>query len=151
MEPQKKGNIVEGDKAEDRNVNKFTVLIDDNYEESSELRTLKDIILVDQFLNKKLQPTCSEVSNWSKDMINYFKDQWEIDRLKEQDDHRKNMEDVYENEERIAQTMTADNVRVLYMLQIEEWKDLWKGIIRAKRLSWMALDDDWRFQCYIKD
>nr|GEV70538.1 zinc knuckle CX2CX4HX4C [Tanacetum cinerariifolium]GEV70975.1 zinc knuckle CX2CX4HX4C [Tanacetum cinerariifolium] len=34
----------------------------------------------------------------------------EIERLKEQEDYGKNVEDVYENEEGIAQTMTADNV-----------------------------------------
>ncbi|GJV17758.1 RNA-directed DNA polymerase, eukaryota, reverse transcriptase zinc-binding domain protein [Tanacetum coccineum] len=38
------------------------------------------------------------------------KNQWEIDRLKEQEDQGTNVEDVYENEEGIAQTMTVDNV-----------------------------------------
>ncbi|GJY15341.1 hypothetical protein Tco_0385763 [Tanacetum coccineum] len=38
------------------------------------------------------------------------KNQWEIDRLKEQEDQGKNVEDVYENKEGIAQTMTVDNV-----------------------------------------
>nr|GFB05939.1 RNA-directed DNA polymerase, eukaryota, reverse transcriptase zinc-binding domain protein [Tanacetum cinerariifolium] len=44
-------------------------------------------------------PIFNEASNWSKDLIKYFKDQWEIDRLKEQEDQDNNMEDIYENEE----------------------------------------------------
>ncbi|GJT59972.1 RNA-directed DNA polymerase, eukaryota, reverse transcriptase zinc-binding domain protein [Tanacetum coccineum] len=55
-----------------RDVNKFNVLNEENLDKTS---------------------------NWSKDMIKYFKDQWEIDRLKEQEDQDKNMEDVYENKE----------------------------------------------------
>ncbi|PWA89784.1 RNA-directed DNA polymerase, eukaryota, Reverse transcriptase zinc-binding domain protein [Artemisia annua] len=61
-----------------------------------ELRILKDRMLVDVFLEKKLQPTCAETSKWTKDMIRYFKDQWEIDRLKEKEEASKNQEDVLE-------------------------------------------------------
>ncbi|GJV13899.1 RNA-directed DNA polymerase, eukaryota, reverse transcriptase zinc-binding domain protein [Tanacetum coccineum] len=104
-----KSTLKNSNSTQERNANKFSVLIEESYEESNELRTLKDRIVVDQFLNKKLQPTCKKVSSWSKDMIQYFKDQWEIDRLKEQGNQRKEVEDVYENEEGIAQTMTTDN------------------------------------------
>ncbi|GKF41893.1 hypothetical protein Tco_0125235, partial [Tanacetum coccineum] len=83
----------------------------ENYEESKELKMLRDRIVVDQFSNKKLQPSCSEVSKWSNDMVKYFKDRREIDRLKEKEDQMQNMEDVFENDEGIAQTLTADTVK----------------------------------------
>ncbi|GJW15824.1 hypothetical protein Tco_0019957 [Tanacetum coccineum] len=84
-----------------------------NGKKSKELKMLRDTIVVDQFLNKKLQPSCSEVSKWSNDMVKYFKDRWEIDRLKEKEDQMQNMEDVFENDEGIAQTLTADTVKGL--------------------------------------
>ncbi|GJV98366.1 hypothetical protein Tco_1553618 [Tanacetum coccineum] len=125
--------------ANDRNINQFNVLNMENYEESKELKMLRDRIVVDQFLNKKLQPSCSEVSKWSNDMVKYFKDQWEVDRLKEKEDQMQNMEDVFENDEGIAQTLTADTVKG------KERKELWKDVIRAKNITdgwpWMMAGD----------
>ena len=43
-------------------------------------------------------------------MIKYFKDQWEVDRMKEKEDVQKNQTDVLENRNILAQTMVADNV-----------------------------------------
>nr|GEW37747.1 hypothetical protein [Tanacetum cinerariifolium] len=34
-------------------------------------------LIADEFIKKKLQPTCEETKNWSYDMINYFKNKWE--------------------------------------------------------------------------
>ncbi|GKF48181.1 hypothetical protein Tco_0141432, partial [Tanacetum coccineum] len=48
-----------------------------------DINLMKDIMIVDQFLNKKLQPTVGEASNWSQDMIRYFKEKWEEDRRHE--------------------------------------------------------------------
>ncbi|GJR32719.1 hypothetical protein Tco_0780479 [Tanacetum coccineum] len=90
--------------------NKFEVLNEVNTNEASEIGILNDKMLVDVYLNKKIQPNCAKASNSSKDMIKYFKDQWELDRLKEQEDQSKNMEDVYENKDGMAQTITGDNV-----------------------------------------
>ncbi|GKE72164.1 zinc knuckle CX2CX4HX4C containing protein, partial [Tanacetum coccineum] len=61
--------------------NMFEVLNEMTEEETAELRVLKDRMMVDVYLTKKIQPTCAEAGNWSKDMIRYFKDGWEIDRL----------------------------------------------------------------------
>ncbi|GKA95601.1 hypothetical protein Tco_0817696 [Tanacetum coccineum] len=55
------------DKALRNSQNKFASL--KNLSEKQELNLLKDRIIVDQYLNKKLQPTCVETNNWSKDMI----------------------------------------------------------------------------------
>ncbi|GJV20529.1 hypothetical protein Tco_1369549 [Tanacetum coccineum] len=115
-------------------MNKFEVLKEVNANEDSEVRTLKDRMLVDVYLNKKIQPTCSEASNWSKDMIKYFKDQWEIDRLKKQEDQGKNAEDVFDKEDGIAQKMIGS-----------ERKELWRDIMRAKRITsgwpWLLTSD----------
>ncbi|PWA97653.1 WD40 repeat-containing protein [Artemisia annua] len=78
------------------NVNKYEVLNKDTDEERNELNILKDRRVVDEYLNKKLQPTCTELKNWTKDMEDYFKTQWEIDRLKEQEDRVNSEEDVME-------------------------------------------------------
>ncbi|GJS37025.1 RNA-directed DNA polymerase, eukaryota, reverse transcriptase zinc-binding domain protein [Tanacetum coccineum] len=66
--------------------NKFSVLDtlpDDN---DQELRTLKIRMVVDKFLNEKVQPALKESINWTRDMIDYFKTRWEEDRQKESED-----------------------------------------------------------------
>ncbi|GJU81561.1 RNA-directed DNA polymerase, eukaryota, reverse transcriptase zinc-binding domain protein [Tanacetum coccineum] len=90
--------------------NMFEVLNEMTEEETAELRVLKDRMMVDVYLTKKIQPTCAEAGNWSKDMIRYFKDGWEIDRLKEKEDQRENVENVFDNQDGMAQTMVGDNV-----------------------------------------
>ncbi|PWA51515.1 hypothetical protein CTI12_AA464830 [Artemisia annua] len=61
-----------------------------------ELRILKDRMVVDVYLNKKIQPTCAEVKNWTKDMEDYFNKQWDIDRLKEKENEEMNVKDAME-------------------------------------------------------
>ncbi|GKD36245.1 RNA-directed DNA polymerase, eukaryota, reverse transcriptase zinc-binding domain protein [Tanacetum coccineum] len=68
-----------------KTANKFTILQilpDDN---PMELNTLKDKMIVDQFLNNKIQPSVMEISNWSNDMVKYFKERWEEDRKRDAD------------------------------------------------------------------
>nr|GEV70451.1 hypothetical protein [Tanacetum cinerariifolium] len=66
-------------------LNKFVGFEKNDTDEQQELNQLKDTMIVDQYLNKKLQPSCSETNNWSKDMIYYFKIKWEEDRAKEKE------------------------------------------------------------------
>ncbi|GJV55162.1 hypothetical protein Tco_1456167 [Tanacetum coccineum] len=42
-------------------------------------------MIVDQFLNKKIQPSVMEISKWSNDMVKYFKERWEEDRKRDAD------------------------------------------------------------------
>ncbi|GKD86469.1 hypothetical protein Tco_1357623 [Tanacetum coccineum] len=91
----------EGSKPTKNNTNSFEVL--STIEENTEVRMLKDRMVVDTYLKKKLQPTCTEASKWTQDMIRYFKDQWELDRLKETEQDKMNEEDVMENGGGIAQ------------------------------------------------
>ncbi|PWA89215.1 hypothetical protein CTI12_AA112660 [Artemisia annua] len=93
-----------------KNSNQFEALNSLVEDDNDELRMLKDRQVVDVFLNKKLQPTCTEAKDWAKDMRKYFNEQWEIDRLKEQEEANKNSEDVLEERNGMAQTMVADTV-----------------------------------------
>ncbi|GJX26485.1 hypothetical protein Tco_0232781 [Tanacetum coccineum] len=54
-----------------------------NEDNDQEIRILKKRMIVDKFLNQKMQPTLIELMTWSKDMIYYFKEKWEEDRQKE--------------------------------------------------------------------
>ncbi|PWA82642.1 hypothetical protein CTI12_AA176400 [Artemisia annua] len=78
------------------NVNRYEVLNNDTDENRDDARIMKDRMIVDDYLNKKMQPTCTELKNWTKDMEEYFKKQWKIDRLKEKEDAASNVEDVME-------------------------------------------------------
>ncbi|GJY49555.1 hypothetical protein Tco_0439511, partial [Tanacetum coccineum] len=92
------------------NKNKYEVLSETVEDENSDLRVLKDRMMVDKFINEITQPTCTESSNWSKDMIKYFKDQSKIDRLKEQEARDENMKYLCEMRNVIAQTMIDDTI-----------------------------------------
>ncbi|GKC48607.1 RNA-directed DNA polymerase, eukaryota, reverse transcriptase zinc-binding domain protein [Tanacetum coccineum] len=63
--------------------NKYAVLSEMNEDARNDFNVLKDRIIVDQYLNKKLQPSIQETKDWTKDMISYFKEKLEEDRLKE--------------------------------------------------------------------
>nr|GEZ10960.1 hypothetical protein [Tanacetum cinerariifolium] len=58
------------------------------------LKILKERMIIYKFLNDKVRPTLKESITWSKDMIHYFKEKWEVDRLKEIDTQE--IEDVLE-------------------------------------------------------
>ncbi|GJV07291.1 hypothetical protein Tco_1344947 [Tanacetum coccineum] len=77
-------------------LNKFAVFEKNDMDEQQELNQLKDRMIVDQYLNKKLQPSCSKTNNWSKEMIYYFKTKWEEDRAKEKEGNDESNEDVYD-------------------------------------------------------
>ncbi|GJW32974.1 RNA-directed DNA polymerase, eukaryota, reverse transcriptase zinc-binding domain protein [Tanacetum coccineum] len=77
--------------------NKFDAL-NDLEEDSGELDELKGRMIVDVFLNKKIQPDLIEVESWTQDMIKYFKNQWEIDRQQEKEEMNGEINDVLELE-----------------------------------------------------
>nr|GEV78196.1 hypothetical protein [Tanacetum cinerariifolium] len=78
--------------------NKFSILNSLPDDNEQEIRTLKERVVVDKFLIEKLQPTLRESITWSKDMIDYFKERWEEDRLKERNAENEDIkiEDVLE-------------------------------------------------------
>ena len=90
--------------------NRCEVSSNEAIEEGCEVKSLKDKLVVDDFWNKKVQPTCAELKSWTKDMEDYFKRQWEIDRIKDQENKKDNGEEVMEGRNAMAQTMANDNV-----------------------------------------
>ncbi|GJU83409.1 hypothetical protein Tco_1285774 [Tanacetum coccineum] len=92
-----------------RNVNKFATL-NEIGEEDDELEKLKGRMVVDVFLNKKIQPNFIEVKSWTQDMVKYFKEQWEIDRNKEVKEVKESIEDVLETSSRIAKELSIEEM-----------------------------------------
>ena len=90
--------------------NKYAVLSDMNPEEKAELNTMKDRIIVDQYLDMKLQPTVQVKKNWSKDMLAYFNTKWEEDRNKEREAQTENVEDVIDVEKNDISSWTGNEV-----------------------------------------
>ncbi|GJU07261.1 RNA-directed DNA polymerase, eukaryota, reverse transcriptase zinc-binding domain protein [Tanacetum coccineum] len=90
--------------------NKYVVLEEEEINKSTKLKQLKDRMIVDHYLNEKIQPTCFESQNCSKDMIDYFKQKWEEDRLKEKEDQREDIEDVMECENMCARMCPANEI-----------------------------------------
>ncbi|GJX59135.1 RNA-directed DNA polymerase, eukaryota, reverse transcriptase zinc-binding domain protein [Tanacetum coccineum] len=85
--------------------NKYAIFEEEEYDEEIELRLLKDRMIVDNYINKSIQPTCSETQNWSKDMISYFKQKWE-----EKEVMKEVFEDVMEGENVSAKMCSANEI-----------------------------------------
>ncbi|GKA95585.1 hypothetical protein Tco_0817623, partial [Tanacetum coccineum] len=88
--------------------NKYFVLDSLPEDNDQELIMLKERMIVDKYLNEKVQPTLQESILWSKDMIEYFKKRWERDRIKE--NTPTDMEDVLEANDGIANVMKSKEV-----------------------------------------
>ncbi|GKE38383.1 RNA-directed DNA polymerase, eukaryota, reverse transcriptase zinc-binding domain protein [Tanacetum coccineum] len=63
-------------------------------------------LIVDEFIKKKLQPTCEETRDWNYDMINYFKIQWE--EIERQDLECSDDDDVFEMNDQATHSFIAD-------------------------------------------
>ncbi|GJR95969.1 hypothetical protein Tco_0268143 [Tanacetum coccineum] len=63
--------------------NRFSALRRINEDNPQDISMLKDKMLVDKYLNLKVQPSSSEIKNWSQEMIKYFKRACDADREKE--------------------------------------------------------------------
>ena len=78
--------------------NKYAVLGSLDKEDRIELNMLKDRTIVDKYLNMRLQPSLQVKKTWSADMIKYFNEKWEEERLKEGEANKEQIEEVIENE-----------------------------------------------------
>ncbi|GKC14605.1 RNA-directed DNA polymerase, eukaryota, reverse transcriptase zinc-binding domain protein, partial [Tanacetum coccineum] len=77
--------------------NRYSVLEGINEDNQQDLNMLKDKMLVDKYLNLKVQPSSSEIKNWSQEMIKYFKRAWDADKEKEKNDALDGMEGIIED------------------------------------------------------
>ncbi|PWA64400.1 hypothetical protein CTI12_AA207180 [Artemisia annua] len=90
-----------------RSANKYSVLNDVQDDDSQDLNVLKEREIIDQFLNKKLQPTPLELSKWTDDMKQYFKDKEEESKSSEMQKGKDVVieEDVFEGTSGMAKVM----------------------------------------------
>ncbi|GKE08762.1 RNA-directed DNA polymerase, eukaryota, reverse transcriptase zinc-binding domain protein, partial [Tanacetum coccineum] len=107
--------------------NKYYVLDSLPEDNDQELIMLKERMIVDKYLNEKVQPTLQESILLSKDMIEYFKERWERDRIKENTSTV--MKDVLEANDGIATVMKSKEVsgiegenEVMNLVKIENLK-----------------------------
>ncbi|GKC21274.1 RNA-directed DNA polymerase, eukaryota, reverse transcriptase zinc-binding domain protein [Tanacetum coccineum] len=84
-----------------KTTNKFSILETLPEDDPIEMNMLKDRMIVDQFLNKKIQPNVNETSHWSQDMIKYFKDKWEEGRKKEAEENTQKANNIRSEEDDI--------------------------------------------------
>ncbi|GJZ34168.1 RNA-directed DNA polymerase, eukaryota, reverse transcriptase zinc-binding domain protein [Tanacetum coccineum] len=90
--------------------NKYVVLSED-MSPNDEDPLIDKRLIVDEFIKKKLQPTCKETKNWNYDMITYFKYQWEsMKRNEKEDSDEEEVYEVYENNDQAAQSFIADEI-----------------------------------------
>ncbi|GJT97882.1 RNA-directed DNA polymerase, eukaryota, reverse transcriptase zinc-binding domain protein [Tanacetum coccineum] len=78
-----------------KNSNRFSVLRGINDDIQQELNMLKDKMIVDKYLNLKLQPNNDEIKDWSQEMIKYFKRAWDANREKEENKRMYEMKVLY--------------------------------------------------------
>ncbi|GJW84566.1 RNA-directed DNA polymerase, eukaryota, reverse transcriptase zinc-binding domain protein [Tanacetum coccineum] len=134
-----------------KSANKYSVLEDLPKDNHVELKMLKDRMIVGKFLNMKFQPSVQEVKNWSKDMIEYFKNKWEEDRKKESDQNKKQTQkdgevdkDIIESDSELEENVLANEIEGRGSHMIER-KILWKDLYCYKKVSenyaWAILGD----------
>ncbi|GJW39228.1 RNA-directed DNA polymerase, eukaryota, reverse transcriptase zinc-binding domain protein [Tanacetum coccineum] len=95
-----------------RSRNKFEVL-NGMATNNEELEILKGRMIVDVFLIKKTKLSCIEVKDWTQDMMNYYKNQLEINKLKDMEDGNEDIEDVLETNSGIAKDLSTKEVEDL--------------------------------------
>ncbi|GJW84489.1 RNA-directed DNA polymerase, eukaryota, reverse transcriptase zinc-binding domain protein [Tanacetum coccineum] len=86
-----------------KSANRYSILDTLPEDDVTEIRILKDRIIVDQYITKKIQPSVQEIKNWSQDMIKYFKEKW-----KENDDIIE--EDVIEEVCELERNVSANEI-----------------------------------------
>ncbi|GJU03987.1 RNA-directed DNA polymerase, eukaryota, reverse transcriptase zinc-binding domain protein [Tanacetum coccineum] len=98
--------------------NSFCILRDLDDGNIQGMNMLKDKIIVDKYLNIKMQPSLSVTKNWSKEMKNYFQRSWEAGREKERNKRLDDMEgfvedieDAYEDEGIVAKSLVAGELK----------------------------------------
>ncbi|GJU33568.1 RNA-directed DNA polymerase, eukaryota, reverse transcriptase zinc-binding domain protein [Tanacetum coccineum] len=99
--------------------NKFSVLQEIEEESTMMKMNLREKSMVEKFVKEKIQPSINEAKDWTKEMIEYFKECWKehYDKSKEVENEGTDIEldenDVYIEKEGIAKFMTENEVRVV--------------------------------------
>ncbi|GJX97085.1 RNA-directed DNA polymerase, eukaryota, reverse transcriptase zinc-binding domain protein [Tanacetum coccineum] len=93
-----------------KSANKYVVLSDEENEDCNVDPFIDKRLIVDEFIKKKIQPNCIETKDWTYDMIQYFKYQWEaMERMEKEDSEE---DDVFESHNQGVNSLIADEVLV---------------------------------------
>ncbi|GJX44527.1 RNA-directed DNA polymerase, eukaryota, reverse transcriptase zinc-binding domain protein, partial [Tanacetum coccineum] len=99
--------------------NKYSILDSLPEDNDLELKTLKERMIVDKFLNEKIQPTLLESITWSKDMIKYFKDKLEIDMIKESEaDIEEDVLEVNNSTANVMRDKDISGIKEMFLVKI---------------------------------
>ncbi|GJT51143.1 RNA-directed DNA polymerase, eukaryota, reverse transcriptase zinc-binding domain protein [Tanacetum coccineum] len=90
-----------------KSANKYDVLSEDE-NHIAEDPFIDKRLIVDEFIKKKIQPNCNETKDWTYDMIQYFKYQWEAMKRMEEEDSEE--EDVFDSHNQAVNSLIADKV-----------------------------------------
>ncbi|GJY87171.1 RNA-directed DNA polymerase, eukaryota, reverse transcriptase zinc-binding domain protein [Tanacetum coccineum] len=94
--------------------NNFNVLRDLDDDSIQGIHMMKDKMIVDKYLNMRLQPSFNVTKDWSHEMVNYFKRSWEADRETENDISLDAIEgiveDVLDDDSEAIKNLVADEV-----------------------------------------
>ncbi|GJZ97390.1 RNA-directed DNA polymerase, eukaryota, reverse transcriptase zinc-binding domain protein [Tanacetum coccineum] len=135
-EQEKKGkNADEGEEISKKN--KFAAL-NDMDEDNDVLDKMRGRMIVDGFINKKLQPNISEVQKWTKDMLTYFKEQWKDGNQKEGREETEDIEDVLENNSGIAKELNTEEIEGMWNIRSMNQKKKQKAVynfIKEEKIS----------------
>nr|GEV37364.1 RNA-directed DNA polymerase, eukaryota, reverse transcriptase zinc-binding domain protein [Tanacetum cinerariifolium] len=114
MEKKRIEDLERGKKFEsmEKTANKYSILESLPEDDPVEIRILKDRMIVDQYINKKTQPSVQEVKNWSQYMIGYFKEQWEKVRDKDKDssENEEEEDDIMEELNELEGNVLANEI-----------------------------------------
>ncbi|GJT76726.1 hypothetical protein Tco_1456752 [Tanacetum coccineum] len=111
--------------------NNFSILNSLPKDNDQEIRILKGRMIVDEFLNKNLQPNLIESMTWSKYMIHYFKEKWESDKQNENNEgiEVEEVEDVSNSSRGTENFIEKNEVNGI------DRRDLWKVLINDNRFT----------------
>nr|GEW45498.1 hypothetical protein [Tanacetum cinerariifolium] len=109
-EPWKRKEIEDGkyDKAK----SKKQVKEGKNTKEGKEI--VRGRMIVDGFINKKMQPNIIEAKNWTKDMLTYIKEQWEVGNKKEKREESEDIKDLLEINAGPAKDLNTKEIKGLF-------------------------------------
>ncbi|GJX96732.1 reverse transcriptase zinc-binding domain-containing protein [Tanacetum coccineum] len=123
------------------------VIFDEDLDtDNEELDILKGGMIVDVFLIKKTQPSCIDVKDWTQDMMQYYKKQLEINKLKNMEDGNEDIEDVLEANSGIDKDLSTKELEAFVLLLILlERRGLWDNLRRFKAITsespWILMGD----------
>ncbi|GJR68766.1 RNA-directed DNA polymerase, eukaryota, reverse transcriptase zinc-binding domain protein [Tanacetum coccineum] len=101
--------------------NKYSILESLPKDNDQELQMLKERMIVDKFLVKKIQPTVMEAMYWTKDMVKYFKEKWADDSVNSEDVCYRNVDirglNTSKKQKEVVNLIRSEQIQVCAVLE----------------------------------